>query len=201
MIEDVVTNPNIPTGVLDIGNLNLNATYWQGTELVYDKSSTQELGGAILIQELAQELSSNIDYVDEIVAANILKAGPGEKHLPEGLGLTSEEVALSGEIVKKVLKSHADKIRRACKQRNWSLKATRIVAIGGTSEDIRDELQEVFGNVTVLPNSSYCNALGYLRVMCSKLPEINDIIDLDLTPEAPEKKETEEKKSKSEQTA
>lgn len=178
VIEDVTTNPNIPTGVLDIGNLNLNATYWQGTELVYDKSSTQELGGAILIQELAQELSSNIDYVDEIVAANILKSAPGERHLPEGLGLTEEEVRLSGEIVERVLKNHAEKIRRACKQRNWSLKATRIVAIGGTSEDIKSELEEVFGNVTVLQDSNMCNVLGYLRLMCSKLPEINDIIDL-----------------------
>lgn len=178
VIEDVTTNPNIPTGVLDLGNLNLNATYWQGTELVYDKSSTQELGGAILIQELAQELSSNIDYVDEIIAANILKAGPGERHLPTGLGLTEEEVALSGEIVNRVLKNHAEKIRRACKQRNWSLKATRIVAIGGTSQDIKEELEAVFGNVTVLANSSMCNVLGYLRCMCSKLPEINDIIDI-----------------------
>lgn len=179
VIEDVTTNPNIPTGVLDIGNLNLNATYWQGTEIIYDKSSTQELGGAILIQELAQELSANIDYTDEIIAANILKANPGERHLPDGLGLTPEQVALSGEIVEKILKNHADKIRRACKQRNWALKATRIVAIGGTSQDIKAELEEVFGNVTVLPNANFCNALGYLRVMCSKLPEINDIIPLE----------------------
>lgn len=179
IIEDVTVNPNIPTGVLDIGNLNLNATYWQGTEIVYDKSSTQELGGAILIQELAQELSANIDYTDEIIAANILKAKPGERHLPDGLGLTPEQVALSGEIVEKILKNHADKIRRACKQRNWALKSTRIVAIGGTSQDIKSELEEVFGNVTVLPNANFCNALGYLRVMCSKLPEINDIIPLE----------------------
>lgn len=178
VIEDVTSNPNIPTGVIDIGNLNLNATFWQGTELVSDKSSTQELGGAILIQELAQELSANIDYVDEIVVANILKADPEDRHLPEGLGLTGEEVSLSGEIVKKILKNHADKIRRACKQRNWSLKSTRIVAIGGTSQDIKNELKESFGNVTVLENSNMVNALGYLRIMCSKIPEINDIIDL-----------------------
>lgn len=178
IIEDVTTNPNIPTGVLDIGNLNLNATFWQGTELVYDKSSTQELGGAILIQELAQELSANIDYVDEIIAANILKADPEERHLPMGLGLTEEEVQLSAEVTKKILRNHAEKIRRSCKQRNWSLKATRIVAIGGTSADIKNELKEVFGNVKVLPNSTFCNALGYLRIMCSKLDSVNDIIEL-----------------------
>lgn len=178
VIEDVTTNPNIPTGVIDIGNLNLNATFWQGTELVYDKSSTQELGGAILIQELAQELSANVDYVDEMIAANILKSAPADRHLPDGLGLTAEEVQRSAEVTKKILRNHAEKIRRSCKQRNWSLKATRIVAIGGTSADIEDELKEVFGNITVLPNSNFCNALGYLRIMCSKLDEINDIIEL-----------------------
>lgn len=178
VIEDVLTNPNIPTGVIDIGNLNVNATFWQGTELVYDKSSTQELGGAILIQELAQELSSNIDYCDEIVAANILKASPENRHFPAGLGLSNEEVAESAEIVARVLKAHAEKIRRCCKSRNWALKATRIVAIGGTAKDLENELREVFGNITVLPHSNFCNALGYLRLMCSKLDEINDIIPL-----------------------
>ncbi len=178
VIEDVTLHPNIPTGVIDIGNLNLNATFWQGKDPVYSKFCTQEIGGAILIQELAQELTSNIDYVDEIIAANILKAAPGERHLPVGLGLTDEEVVRSEEIVKQVLKNYAEKIRRACKQRNWSLKTTRIVAIGGTSQDVKAELEEAFGNITVLPNSSMCNVLGYLRAMCASLPEINNIIPL-----------------------
>lgn len=195
VIEDVAANPNIPTGVVDIGNLNLNATYWQGTELVYDKSSTQELGGAILIQELAQELSANVDYVDEIVVANILKAAPSERHLPSGLGLSDEEVEESAKIIKKILRNHAEKIRRACKQRNWSLKATRIVAIGGTSEDIEEELKEVFGNITVLENSTFVNALGYLRIMCSKLDEINDIIDLPVVGADTAKGQTDKSKS------
>lgn len=178
VIEDVVSNPNIPTGVIDVGNLNANITFWQGTELIYDKSSTHELGGAILIQELAQELSSNIDYCDEIVAANLLKADPSERHLPYGLGLSDEEVEESKRIVDQVLRGHADKLRRACKARNWSLKATRIVAIGGTSEDIENYLIETFGNVTVLPESNYCNALGYLRLMCSKIADIGKLIEL-----------------------
>ena len=115
--------------------------------------------------------------MDEITVANILKSndsldpetGKRDLHLPYGLGFTDEEVEQSREVFKKILRNHAEKVRRTCKQRNWSLKATRIVAIGGTSTDIEDELKEVFGNVTVLANSKFCNALGYLRSMCSKL--------------------------------
>lgn len=158
--------PNTITGVIDIGNLNLNATLWQGTDLIGDKSLTADLGGAILIQELAQELSSNITPTDELIAANILK---GEKKFPSGLNLTEEQIEESAEIVSRVLHTHADKVKRSCHARNWSLDVTRIVAIGGTSEDIAEELKEAFGNITILEESTYCNVLGFLRIMCGTL--------------------------------
>lgn len=167
------------TGVIDIGNLNLNATLWQGTELVQDKSVTAELGGAVLIQELSQELTANITACDEMVTANILKSDSTDRHLPEGINLTDDQIDESRKIIKKVLKQHAEKVKRFCRARNWSLDVTRIVAIGGTSKDIEEELKETFGNITVLNNSTYCNVLGYLRMMCSRLPEIGTVIPLD----------------------
>lgn len=171
-------SPTSITGVLDIGNLNLNATLWQGTELIQDKSATMDLGGAILIQNLSQELSANITSCDELITANILKMPESERHLPDGLNLTDEQVNMSKTVIKKVIREHADKVKRCCHARNWSLDVTRIVAIGGTSEDIADELRESFGNITIIPNATYCNAVGGLRMMCSRLDEINDIIPL-----------------------
>ena len=53
-----------------------------------------------------------------------------------------------------------------------------IVAIGGTSSIIKDELKEVFGNIIILKNSEMCNALGFLRMLCSRMPEINKVIPL-----------------------
>lgn len=167
------------TGVIDLGNLNLNATLWQGTELVQDKSVTAELGGAVLIQELSQELTANITACDEMVTANILKDSTSDRHLPEGINLSDEQIDESRKIIKRVLKQHAEKVKRFCRARNWSLDVTRIVAIGGTSKDIEEELKEVFGNITILPNSTYCNVLGYLRMMCSRIPEINTVIPFD----------------------
>ena len=170
--------PTTITGVLDIGNLNLNATLWQGVELVQDKSLTDELGGAILIQELAQEISTNITACDELITANILKSSEENRHLPANMGLSDEQIEESKKLIKRVLKSHADRIKRDCRARGWSLDITKIIAIGGTSQDIKSELEEVFGNVTVLNNSSYCNVLGYLRMMCAKPEIFNEVITL-----------------------
>ena len=178
IFADVVKNKHIPTGVIDIGNLNLNATFWQGTDFIADKSQTTELGGAIIIRELANQLSASITRVDEYVAANILKTKSTKRQLPSGLGLSDEQVKKSGEIISNVLHQYAESIRNACSSKQWSLDAMRIIAIGGTSEDIYDELKNVFGNVTILPNANFCNALGYLRLMCEKLPQIDDIINL-----------------------
>lgn len=172
-------SPTSITGVLDMGNLNLNATLWQGTELVQDKSSTAELGGAILIQELSQEISSNITACDELITANILKEPVERRHLPDDMNLSSDQVQLSAELIKRVTTDHAQKVKRTVRARNWSLDITRLIAIGGTSQDIENDLKEVFGeNITVLPNSNYCNVLGYLRMMCARIPEIDKIIPL-----------------------
>ena len=188
VINDIT--PTTITGVLDIGNLHLNATLWQGTELLQDKSLTDELGGAILIQELAQEISTNITSCDDFIAANILKSDAEDRHLPDNMGLAPEQVEESRVLIQRVLKNHAERIKRDCRARGWSLDLTKIVAIGGTSADIRAELQEVFSNITVLSDSSYCNALGYLRMMCARIEEIGEVIPLDTKPAKPKDAKT-----------
>ena len=161
-------NPTSITGVIDIGNLNLNATYWQGTELVMDKSITANLGGALLIQELSQELSSHIVHTEEMIAANILKSD--DRVLPTEYGLSKEQADESRKVINRVLLNHAKDVKRSCDSRKWSLDLMKIVAIGGTSKDIEKELKKVFSNILVLPNSEYCNVLGFLRIMCAQDP-------------------------------
>lgn len=169
-IFETINNSSI-TGVIDIGNLNMNASYWQGTDFKADKSLTTEDGGAILIQELAQEISSNVTFCDDMIAANILKSET--KTLPENINLSAEEIETCNKITKNVLKKHANKIKRNCKARNWPLNLMNIIAIGGTAIDIKDELIEEFGDrITFLPNSEFINAFGFLRMMCSQFPEL-----------------------------
>ena len=177
--------PTSIVGVIDLGNLNLNASYWQGVELIMDKSITADLGGALLIQELAQELSSHITPTEEMIAANILKSE--EKMLPVGFGITKEQAEESKALVKRVLLEHAKEIKRQCNSRKWSLDLMRVVAIGGTSKDIEAELKEVFSNILVLPNSEYCNVLAFLRIMCAQDPGVGKEISISDKPKEDKK--------------
>lgn len=188
------------TGVVDVGNLNLNLTLWQGTELLEDNSSTMELGGAILIQDLSQEITANIVPCNELITANILKSNPENRQLPTNLNLSEEQIAKSRDIISKVLKQHAEKIKRACHSKNWSLDVTRVLAIGGTSKDLENELKEVFPNITVLERSNFCNVLGYLRMLCARLPQIGIIIPFNDIISLKEKIERERKNKQSAQS-
>lgn len=174
-IGDVTTTSVI--GVLDDGNLNLNATLWQGIDLVQDKSSTSELGGSILIQEIAQEISTHVTTCDEMVAAILLK----EKALPSGMNITAEQEAEIFKIIDRVKYQHAERIKKVCHGRGWALDLIKIVAIGGTSKDLEPELKQIFGNnIIVLKNAEFVNVLGALRIMCSKeLDTLIDISDVD----------------------
>lgn len=169
-------SPTTITGVIDIGNLNLNATYWQGTELNIDKSITADLGGALLIQELAQELSSKIVPTEELIAANILKSN--DRVLPVEYGLSMDRAEDSRKVIKNVLLNHAKEVKRQCNSRKWSLDLMKVVAIGGTSKDIEAELKDVFSNITVLSDSEYVNVLGFLRIMCAQDPGVGKEISI-----------------------
>ncbi len=187
--------PTSITGVIDIGNLNLNATLWQGTELISDKSTTANLGGALLIQQLSQEISANITPCNELITANILKSD--DRAIPSGAGASKEQIDKSRELIKKVLKEHAGKVKNVCLAKDWSLNVTRLIAIGGTSKDLADELSEVFGNITVLPDATFCNALGYLRMMCAREPGVKAIIPLHEVPAINKTKKDDKKEEKS----
>ena len=163
------------TGILDIGNLNLNATIWQNVELIQDESITDELGAATLIAGLAQELSANFSRVNERYVASLLGKSPEFRYLPG----STEVQKSSHELIHRYLLEHAGKIKRCCDARRWSLDYMNLIAIGGTSQILKAELKEVFGgNLKLLENPVFANAFGYLRLMCSQIPEIRKEIPL-----------------------
>lgn len=165
-------------GVLDIGSLNLNATLWNGVELQQDGSITDECGGNILIQELSQELSAEFSRCDERYVAQVLKRPPEERYLRPKNG-DQEVMRKSKEMIDLHLLNFAKRIKRCCDGRKWSIDFMDIAVIGGTAQIIKDQLEIVFGeSIYVLKNGTFCNVLGYLRIMCSRLPEINDIIPI-----------------------
>lgn len=172
-------NVNSIVGVLDIGNLNLNATVWQGTELQQDISITEELGGSILVQELSQELSVEFGRCDERYVAQVLLQKPEDRYLRPNNG-DQKIMDRSKEVIKKHLLEHTRRIKRCCDGRKWSLDYMDLIVIGGTSRILKEELQEIFGkNIHILNYPNYCNVFGYLRMLCSKAPEIGITIPLD----------------------
>lgn len=162
-------------GVIDIGNLNVNATLWQGTELIQDDSITDELGAATIISGLAQELSANFSRVSERMVASILTKQPDYRYLPGDNDIREQ----SKKFIHDYLLAHTEKIKRCCDARKWSLDFMNLIAIGGTSLILRNELEEVFGqNIHFLSCPAFANAYGYLRLMCSRLPQIGKVISL-----------------------
>lgn len=176
MDDSPVISKDSYVGVLDLGNLNLNATLWQGTELCQDDSLTDELGGSILTQGLSQELSAEFSRCNEDMTSQILGREKELRYLTSNTRDIKEE---SAALINKYLLEHAKKIKRVCDGKRWPLDYMNIIAIGGTSVILANELREVFGDITILNNSYFCNALGFLRIMCSKLPDIGKIIEFD----------------------
>lgn len=170
-------------GVLDIGNLNLNATVWEGNELQQDDSITDELGASSLIQGLSQELTSRFSRCSEDFVAKLLALPPEKRFLRPNNGSEEEVTEVmekSREFIKEYLLEHAHRIKRCCDGRKWSLDYMNLIAIGGTSIILKDELKQVFGeNLHILHCQTFANALGFLRMMCIREPEIGEVIAFD----------------------
>lgn len=156
--------------VIDIGNLNTNCIYSEGLNPEDDMCFTGELGGKVLIAGLAGALSAELGsrVAETMVAQALLKKGE-ERHLISAKGDTSIEER-SRKIIADYAMNHVKMIKQQCDVHHWPLDFCQIVAVGGTSRLLQDELKEVFGETLFLPeNSEYANAEGFLRRMCAGL--------------------------------
>lgn len=159
------------TGVVDIGNLNINGTVWSGFDLNPEYSVTNELGGNVLIQGIAQDLSARFSRCDANMVANILnksKKNPDLRKLVpiKPNPLVEEE---SKKAITEYMRSHVRQIKAALDTKHWSLDYMNLVFIGGTSELLTNEIYEVFGEeVTIEEDPCYANVLGFLMKLCSR---------------------------------
>lgn len=159
--------------VIDIGNLNINCTLWNDFELDKEYSLTDELGGNILIAGLAQELSAELSSrcAENHVAKVLMQPRNERKLVPNRPSPEVEKK--SKEIIDAYLLNHVKQIRRKCDAKHWSLDFMELVFIGGTSQLLKDEIKEVFGNEAYIPeNPEYANVIGFLRLLCAKTLDI-----------------------------
>ena len=160
------------TAIIDIGNLNINNTYANAFTIVNESCFTDELGGKVLITGLAQELTSELGArVDDNLAASTLVRGSRDikkRCLTPNNG-DKELMEKSRAIIDNFLLDHVRAIKKKCDTRHWPLAFMNVVCIGGTSNLLRKELAEVFGENTFIPeNPEYVNADGFLKKLCAE---------------------------------
>ena len=163
--------------IIDIGSLNVNNTYYQNFEPDMEYSMTSELGGQILINNLAAELTAELGMrCDERLVSRVLKADPEMRYLtPNKPNKAIEEK--SKKIIDEALLKHVREIKRMCDSKKWSLDFVELTFIGGTSSILKKEIREIFGDSVYIPEKpEYANVLGFLVRMvayeCDKLIEV-----------------------------
>ena len=151
--------------VIDIGNLNVNATYFSNKEPDFSCSVTSEFGGQILINGLVSELSSAFTRCDERNVGKLLK-GPIEDRYLHPVSPNPQVEEGSRILIDEYLLDHVKKIRRTCDSKGWALDYMPVTFIGGTSALLRKEIYEVFGEEAFIPEKpEFANAIGFLRRM------------------------------------
>lgn len=154
------------TGIIDIGNLNINNTYCDAFSINDNNSFTDELGGQIMINGLAQQLTSEMGarVSDDLVTKTLLKSGNERCLVPQNKN--KEVMERSKKIIDDYLLEHIRNIKRKCDAKHWPLEFMNIVAIGGTTTFLKNEIAEVFGeNVFIPEKPEYVNVEGFLKKM------------------------------------
>ena len=154
------------SGVIDIGNLNLNALYSCHLEPMPENSFTDEIGGNRLISNLSRKLSSSIGMrVDDQVTAAVLKKEGSDRCLVPRNG-DENVIQTSREIIDSYLMEFAEDIKAALDSRQWPTGFMSMVAIGGTPRLFKKELSEVFPGIFIPDMPDHVNAKGVLRRIC-----------------------------------
>lgn len=150
--------------ILDMGNVNVSAALYQNFEPIYDGSSTCELGGQMLISGLAAALSAEFSSrVDERLVSKVLRL-PREQRFLSPAKPNPEIEKASKEFIDRYLLTHVKDIKRVCDGLRWPLAFMRLTSIGGTSELLKYELKEVFGDTITIPDKpEFANVRGFLR--------------------------------------
>ena len=163
---DMIKNDGV-AAIVDIGSLNVHASYFVDFKADMTSSMTSELGGQILINALSAELSAQFTRCSEAFVAQLLKKAPEDRYLTPTVPNKEIEEA-SKKLIKEFLINHVKGIRRMCDTRNWSIDYIPITFVGGTSALLSTEIKEVFGpSAYIPPRPELANVVGALRRLLS----------------------------------
>lgn len=179
---DPVGSKDAMVGVIDIGNLNINATIWDNFELDDKLSFTDEMGGSALIAGLSQQISSKFSRVSEAYMLKVLVRGAADhdmrKLIPQNPDPNVEKE--SQAFIDQYLLDFVQDIKRKCDAQRWSLNFIKLAFIGGTAKLLHKEIRQVFGeNVVIYNEPEYVNVTGFLKRLCAL--KLGKIISLETT--------------------
>lgn len=185
---DAVGSKDMIVGVIDLGNLNMNATVWDNFELDDRLSFTDEMGGSALIAGLSQQISSKFSRVNEAYMLKVLVRGAADhnarKLIPHNPDPKVEKE--SQEFIDRYLLDFVLELKRKCDAQRWSLDYMKLAFIGGTANLLRKEIRQVFGEaVTIYDEPEYVNVTGFLKRLCAL--KLDKMISLDKTEEETQK--------------
>ena len=140
-------------GVIDIGGLNVNASFFLDKTLDPYNSKTEKLGYYALISLLRNRLNAYCDAsFDDNMVEHFLKQGYVDK---------MKETA---KIIEEVMEQHVARIERVLK--DWDRASTTLIFIGGTSKLLQKQIMNQFGKTAVIPeDANLINSRGFLRAM------------------------------------
>lgn len=177
---DPVGSKDMMVGVIDLGNLNMNATVWDNFELDDGLSFTDEMGGSALIAGLSQQISSKFSRVNEPYMLKVLVRGAADhdarKLIPHNPDPAVEKDSL--DFIDQYLMDFVMELKRKCDARRWSLDYMKLAFIGGTAKLLEREIRKVFGeNVAIYDEPEFVNVTGFLKRLCAL--KLNKVISLE----------------------
>lgn len=143
------------TGIVDIGGLNLNASYFDSSRLVSDLCTTEKLGCFSIVSAVRSRLNAFCDASFSNKDAEIFLLA-GEVSGSKG----------SRKVIEEVLAHHLKRITDVLQE--WDLERMNFIFIGGTSKLLQKYLEERFKDRVFIPEESeFVNCRGFLKAMLS----------------------------------
>lgn len=84
-------------------------------------------------------------------------------------GFVENEEEKSGEIIKKEFDQNLNEIEAACKNNGWNVKYCKLIFIGGTSQMLKEQIQDRYPNAFIPEDSGFTNAEGFMKGLCIQL--------------------------------
>ena len=143
------------TGVIDIGGLNMNASFFNETKLDPDLCTTEKLGCSSIVSSLRKKLNAVCDasYDDRRIESFLKSCNV--PYFEEG-----------SKVIEEALTSHVGKIDMVLK--DWDTSKIDMIFIGGTSKLLEKYILERYGDRAFIPeDTDFINCKGFLKAMVS----------------------------------